>query len=130
MRALFGRVRKKVGSTPAGGRGSDVDRPARIPGRRRPQQAYRHSHREDILAALPNHDRSAPVASFMRSPVESASLATPVEALLERLQSAMTRALFVTNSDGAIVGIVTGQTLAQVMMIKSARPDSRFDRRD
>jgi CBS-domain-containing membrane protein len=86
--------------------------------------------REDILAALPNHDRSAPVASFMRSPVESARLTTPAEALLGRLQSAMTGALFVTNSDGAIVGIVTGQTLAEVMMIKSARPDWRFDRRD
>src|SRR5271154_5497222 len=32
---------------------------------------------EDILAALPNHGRSAPVASFMRSPVESARLASP-----------------------------------------------------
>ena len=42
----------------------------------------------------------------------------------------MTRALFVTNSDGAIVGIVTGQTLAEVMMMKSARSDWRFDRRD
>ena len=86
--------------------------------------------REDILAALPNLDRSAPVASFMRSPVESARLTTPAEVLLERLQSAMTRALFVTNSHGAIVGVVTGQTLAEMMMIKSARPDWRFDRRD
>ena len=85
--------------------------------------------REDILAALPNHDRSAPVASFMRSPVESVRVSTPAEVLLERLQSAMTRALFVTNSDGAIVGIVTGQTLAELMMIKSAQPDWRFDRR-
>ena len=85
--------------------------------------------REDILAALPNHDRSAPVASFMRSPVESVSLKTPAEALLERLQSAIARTLFVTKSDGAIVGIVTGQTLAELMMIKSARPDWRFDRR-
>jgi CBS domain containing-hemolysin-like protein len=85
--------------------------------------------REDILAALPNHDRSAPVASFMRSPVESVSLSTPAEALLERLQSAIARTLFVIKSDGAIVGIVTGQTLAELMMIKSAQPDWRFDRR-
>ena len=42
----------------------------------------------------------------------------------------MTRALFVTNSDGAIVGIVTGQTLAEVMMIKSARPDWRLEHRN
>ena len=85
--------------------------------------------REDILAALPNHDRSAPVASFMRSPVESVRLSTPAEVLLERLQSAIARTLFVIKSDGAIVGIVTGQTLAELMMIKSAQPDWRFDRR-
>jgi CBS domain-containing protein len=86
--------------------------------------------REDILSALANHERSAPVASFMRSPVETVNPATPAEALLERFQRAMTRALFVTNADGAIVGIVTRQTLAELMMIKSARPDWRFDHRD
>ncbi len=86
--------------------------------------------REDILAALPNHDRSAPVASFMRSPVESVRVSTPAEVLLERLQSAIARTLFVIKSDGAIVGIVTGQTLAEVMMIKSGRPDWRFEHRD
>src|SRR5271154_2137330 len=86
--------------------------------------------REDILAALANHDRSTPVASFMHSPVETLRPATPAEALLERLQTAMTRALFVTNSEGAIVGIVARQTLADLMMIKSARPDWRFDHRN
>jgi CBS-domain-containing membrane protein len=65
----------------------------------------------------------------MRSPVESVRGSTPAEVLLERLQSAIARTLFVIKSDGAIVGIVTGQTLAELMMIKSAQPDWRFDRR-
>jgi len=65
----------------------------------------------------------------MRSPVESVRVSTPAEVLLERLQSAIARTLFVIKSDGAIVGIVTGQTLAELMMIKSAEPDWRFDRR-
>jgi hypothetical protein len=32
-------------------------------------------------------------------------------------------------SDGAIVGLVTPHSLAEVMMVKSVRPDWRFDRR-
>jgi CBS domain containing-hemolysin-like protein len=130
MGALFGRVRKKVDRRQQAIEAlmsTDQHEFPVVDGLSKPVGILT---REDILAALPNHDRSAPVASFMRSPVESARLTTPAEALLGRLQSAMTRALFVTNSDGAIVGIVTGQTLAEVMMIKSARPDWRFDRRD
>jgi CBS domain containing-hemolysin-like protein len=108
MRALFGRVRKKVDRRQQAIEAlmsTDQHEFPVVDGLSKPVGILT---REDILAALPNHDRSAPIASFMRSPVERASLATPVEALLERPQSAMTRALFVTNSEGAIVGIVTG----------------------
>jgi len=85
--------------------------------------------REDILAALPNHDRTTPVATFMRAPAQTLSLATPVQTALEKLQTEATRALCAINSDRVIVGLVTLHALAELTMIKSVRPDWRFERR-
>ena len=85
--------------------------------------------REDIVSALANHDRATPIATFMRHPVEVVSVAAPAESALEKLQGATTRVLCATNSDGAIVGLVTSHGLAEVMMIRSVRPDWRFSRR-
>jgi hypothetical protein len=38
-------------------------------------------------------------------------------------------ALYVTDADGRIVGLLTRQALGEVMMIRAARPDWRFDRK-
>jgi hypothetical protein len=35
----------------------------------------------------------------------------------------------VTDPDGKLLGLLTRQALAEVMMIRSARPDWRFERR-
>jgi CBS domain-containing protein len=60
-------VRKKVGSTPQGVEALMSTAQHEFPvvdGLSKPVGILT---REDILAALTNHDRSAPVASFMRS---------------------------------------------------------------
>jgi hypothetical protein len=46
-----------------------------------------------------------------------------------KLQTEATRALCAINSDGVIVGLVTLHALAELTMIKSVRPDWRFERR-
>jgi len=84
--------------------------------------------RADILSALSNHDRTASVASFMRSPVESLSLTTPALTALDRLEGPKTSALCVLNVDGTIAGLVDRQAIAELMMIKAIRPDWRFSR--
>jgi Zn-dependent protease len=85
--------------------------------------------RDDILAAVGKHGREEPASAVMRSGVESVRPAAPVESVFERLQDPKASALYVTDSDGAIVGLLTRQALAEIVLIRSVRPDWRFDRR-
>jgi Zn-dependent protease/CBS domain-containing protein len=85
--------------------------------------------REDILNAVREHGHNEPAATFMRSDVESVRPAAPVESLIERLQDPKAAALYVTDADGKIIGLLTRQALGEVMMIRAARPDWRFDRK-
>ena len=85
--------------------------------------------REDILNAVRQHGRDEPASAFMRSGVESVRPTTPVESVFERLHGPSAGALYVTDADGKIVGLLTRQALGEVMMIRAARPDWRFERR-
>jgi Zn-dependent protease len=85
--------------------------------------------REDILSAVRKHGGDEPASAFMRSGVDSVRPATPVESVFDRLQGPGLAALYVTDADGRIVGLLTRQTLGEVMMIRAARPDWRFDRK-
>ncbi len=85
--------------------------------------------REDILAAVRSHGGEEPASAFMRAGVDSVRPAAPVESVFERLQDPNAPALYVTDADGAIVGLLTREALAEVVLIRSARPDWRFDRR-
>jgi Zn-dependent protease len=85
--------------------------------------------RDDILSAVREHGRDEPASTFMRSGVESVRAAAPVEVLFERLQDPKGVALYVTDAAGKIIGLLTRQALGEVMMIRAARPDWRFDRK-
>lgn len=84
--------------------------------------------REDILSALPEHDREASIATFMRPIGETVRSTTPLETALERLRGPQAAALSVTDADGVLVGLLTPQNLAEMMTIKAMRPDWRFGR--
>ena len=85
--------------------------------------------REDILTAVRSHGGEEPASAFMRAGVDAVRPAAPVESVFERLQDPKAAALYVTDADGAIVGLLTRQALAEVVLIRSARPDWRFERR-
>ena len=85
--------------------------------------------REDILNALPQHDRATTAVSLMRSPAETVGASAPAEAALDRLEEKSTAALCVVDGDGAVIGLVTRHALAEVMMIKSLRPEWRLSRK-
>ena len=85
--------------------------------------------RDDILKAVREHGREEPAARFMRSGVESVRASAPVEGLIERLQDPKGAALYVTDAAGKIIGLLTRQALGEVMMIRAARPDWRFERK-
>jgi Zn-dependent protease/CBS domain-containing protein len=84
--------------------------------------------REDILSALKNHDREASITTFMRAPVEIVRREAPLESVLDRLHGPQAAAVGVTNSEGVLVGLLTRQNLAEMMIIKAMRPDWHFDR--
>jgi Zn-dependent protease/predicted transcriptional regulator len=84
--------------------------------------------REDILSALKVHDREASITTFMRAPVETVRSTTPLLAVLDRLHGPQAAALAVTDSEGAVVGLLTRQNLGEMMIIKAMRPNWRFDR--
>jgi Zn-dependent protease len=85
--------------------------------------------REDILGAVRKHGGDEPASAFKRSGVDSVRPATPVESVFDRLQGPSSAALYVTDADGRIVGLLTRQAPGEVMMIRAARPDWRFDRK-
>jgi Zn-dependent protease len=85
--------------------------------------------RDDILTAVREHGREEPAAKFMRSGVESVRATEPVQGLFERLQDPGAAALYVTDAAGKIIGLLTRHALGEVMMIRAARPDWRFDRK-
>jgi Zn-dependent protease/CBS domain-containing protein len=84
--------------------------------------------REDILTALKSHDREASIASFMRAPAETVRSTTPLVTLLDRLHGPQAVALAVTDADGTLVGLLTRQNVAEMTIIKTLRPDWRFER--
>jgi Zn-dependent protease/CBS domain-containing protein len=85
--------------------------------------------REDILSAVGKHALDEPAGVAMRVGVDSVRPQAPVEQVFERLQDPKAAALFVTDPDGAIVGLLTRQALAEIVLIRSLKPDWRFDRR-
>jgi len=85
--------------------------------------------REDILNAVRQHGGEEPASAFMRSGVESVRSAAPVDSVFERLQGQGVAALYVTDADGRIIGLLTRQALGEVVMIRAARPDWRFERK-
>jgi Zn-dependent protease/CBS domain-containing protein len=85
--------------------------------------------RDDIVAAVRKHGRDEPASVVMRVGVDSVRPWTSVESVFDRLQNPKAAGLYVTDVDGAIVGLLTRQALAEIVLIRSLRPDWRFDRR-
>ena len=84
--------------------------------------------REDIFAALKNQDRDAAVAGFMRAPIETLRAEAPLDATVDSFLQQEAPAVCVVDRDGGLVGVLGRQNLAEMMMIKSMRPDWRFGR--
>jgi CBS domain-containing protein len=84
--------------------------------------------RDDIIAALKDHERESAVADVMRAPIETLRASSPLEPALDRLYGQDATAISVIDPEGVLVGLLTRQNLAEIMMIKAMRPDWRFDR--
>ena len=85
--------------------------------------------REDLIAALRTHPREAPVADCVRAPSPTVRTAQELAEGLTSLAAGGAPAISVVDVDGVLVGLLTRENVAEMMMIKAAQPDWTFTRR-
>ena len=83
--------------------------------------------RSDIVEAIKTGEAGARVAPFAHGEIATVDPAETLDKAMEKLGEAS--AVGVVGADGVFKGLITPQSLAEVMLIKAARPDWRFSRR-
>jgi stage IV sporulation protein FB len=80
--------------------------------------------RADIIEALKSEDPNAPIAPFVRKDAPTIAPEASLDTALKQLNEGVS--LGVVDKQGLLLGLITRQSVAEVMLIKSARPDWRF----
>ncbi|ATQ69956.1 MULTISPECIES: site-2 protease family protein [Methylosinus] len=83
--------------------------------------------RADIIEALKSEARSAPIAPYVRRDPPTVDRDAPLDKTIESFGEAA--AIGVLGEDGALVGLLTRQSLAEIVLIANLRPDWRLARR-
>ena len=83
--------------------------------------------RSDIVEAIKTGEPGARVAPFAHGEIATVDPAETLDKAMEKLGEASV--VGVVGADGVFKGLITPQSLAEVMLIKAARPDWRFSRR-
>jgi stage IV sporulation protein FB len=84
--------------------------------------------RADIVEAIKAGEAGAQVAPFAHVKIATIDPGETLDKALEKLNEGSV--VGVVGADGVFKGLVTPQSLAEVMLIKTARPDWRFSRRE
>lgn len=82
--------------------------------------------RADIVEAIKTAESGAPIAPFAQKTIETIDPSQTLDKALDKLSDAA--AIGVVDADGLFRGLVSRQSLAEVMLIRAARPDWRFGR--
>jgi Zn-dependent protease/predicted transcriptional regulator len=82
--------------------------------------------RADIIEALKDGDASAPIAPFVSRDVQTIEPGASMDAALQKLHGVSS--LGVVDEQGALIGLITRQSVAEIVLIKNVRPDWRFRR--
>jgi stage IV sporulation protein FB len=83
--------------------------------------------RAEIVEGLRNSDPGAPVAPFARKEIATIGAHENVDAALVSLNAG--EPVGVLDAEGRLVGMLTRQSLGEIMMIREARPEWRLPRR-
>jgi len=84
--------------------------------------------RADIVEAIKTAEAGARVAPFAHTEIATIDPTQTLDKALEKLSE--TAVVGVVGADGVFKGLITPQSFAEVMLIKAARPDWRFSRRE
>ncbi len=82
--------------------------------------------RDGLIVALSQGDRATPVVDVMVRDLPTAHDWQPFDAAVTLLTQASKPALLVLNDRQQFVGLLTPETIGEMMMVRSARPDWRF----
>lgn len=83
--------------------------------------------RADIIEALQGAERNAPIAPFVRRDAPTVGRSAPLDKTIENFVSAP--AMGVLDEEGLLVGLLTRQSIAEIVLIANMRPDWRLARR-
>ncbi|CAN2533528.1 hypothetical+protein [Methylocapsa aurea] len=83
--------------------------------------------RSDIIGALKGDDRAAPIAPHVKRDAPIVSATAPLDATIEKFTSAS--AIGVLDAEEKLVGLLTRQSIGEIMLIANLRPDWRLGRR-
>ena len=87
-----------------------ADRPAGVLGR------------SDLIRALKQHGPDARVADVMASPLPTVSHRACLEEAFRILQEKTTPAVGVIDANGQLIGLVTSETIGEMLMVRDALP--------
>jgi stage IV sporulation protein FB len=82
----------------------------------------------DIVQALANHSESQPISAIMRPADHRLQENDTLEKALAVFEASDLPALIVIDKDQRSAGLVTRSSIAQVMLVRTARPDWAFHR--
>lgn len=84
--------------------------------------------REDLIKALGAREPMSPVIDIAREAAPSVRGTAPLNAALADMRSRKVPAVTVVGPEGNLIGLLTPQNVAEMMMIKQARPEWNFGR--
>lgn len=82
--------------------------------------------RDALVVALRRGDPATPALDVMVRDIPSVHERTPLESAMQALTRSRAPALFVTDAEGRLVGLLTPENVGEMMMVRSIRPDWRL----
>jgi stage IV sporulation protein FB len=82
--------------------------------------------RDSLVVALRRGDAATPVLDVMVRDVPTVDRRVPLDRAMALLNQSRAAALFVTDGDGRLVGLLTPENVGEMMLVRSIRPDWRF----
>jgi stage IV sporulation protein FB len=85
--------------------------------------------RDALIPALRDGAPGSPVLDIMTRDIPSIRSREPLETALALLNRAKAPALFILGDEDRLEGLLTPETVGELMLVQSVRPDWRFRRR-
>jgi Zn-dependent protease/CBS domain-containing protein len=84
--------------------------------------------RDGLIKALRESGPMAPVTEALQAPAPSVRRSDKLDVALNEMNRTRTPAISVVDEAGVVVGLLTMQNIAEMMMVRAAQPDWKFRR--